>query len=144
MKIVVDTNIIFSAILNTNNNINKLLQLNNITFISISYLKYEIWKHKEKIQKITKYDEITYLNIYNNIISKITFIDDILITNESYLQALELTKDIDKNDTLFVALANQLNTYLWTGDKKLYNGLVNKKYNQVISTEELNSLFKVF
>lgn len=111
MIIVVDTNIVFSAILNVNNNINKIFRFKDFEFVSINFLKTEIIKHKSKIQKITGFDDLTYYNIYFSIITKIKFIDEILITNENYLEAFELTKDIDSDDILFVALTNQLDVF---------------------------------
>ena len=56
MKIVVDTNIVFSAILNSNGKIGDLL-LNSgkyIDFYSSEYLRYEIENHDEKLSKISR------------------------------------------------------------------------------------------
>jgi len=55
MKIVVDTNIVFSAILNSNSWIGNIL-LNSgksLKFYSPKYLQKEIQNHIAKIQKIT-------------------------------------------------------------------------------------------
>jgi predicted nucleic acid-binding protein len=69
--------------------------------------------------------------------SKINFVDSILISDSDIQAALELTYDIDENDTLFVALANHMNGKLWSGDKKLLDGLKKKGYNKILSTQEL-------
>lgn len=47
MKIVVDTNIIFSSILNSNSNIGDLIfnSDNQFEFYSCSYMRFEILKH---------------------------------------------------------------------------------------------------
>tara|TARA_R110002096_G_C14392562_1_gene706660 strand:+ start:252 stop:440 length:189 start_codon:yes stop_codon:yes gene_type:complete len=60
-----------------------------------------------------------------------------LIKEEVWLQAAELTKGVDESDTPFVALAMELNVPLWTGDKKLINGLREKDFNMLITTEQL-------
>ena len=54
-NIVVDTNIVFSAILNTDSVIaNLLLKYDNLFFFrTTEYLKYEIEKHKSKLQAIS-------------------------------------------------------------------------------------------
>ena len=55
MKIVVDTNIVFSAILNTNSKIGDLLMNSEsiFEFRSVMYLKDEIEKHEEKLMTIS-------------------------------------------------------------------------------------------
>lgn len=77
----------------------------------------------------------------NLIISKIRFVDDILISDKSIYNAYKLTFDIDEEDTLFVALTNHLKSKLWTGDKILQNGLKNKGYSRFITTSELYDIF---
>ena len=65
MKIIVDTNIVFSAILNVNSRIARLLiqAPSSIEFYSCDFLEYEIQKHKNKLLKITKLSETELLEI---------------------------------------------------------------------------------
>lgn len=77
----------------------------------------------------------------NLIISKIRFVDDILISDNSIKNAYKLTHGIDAEDTLFVALTNHLKSMLWTGDRILENGLKKKGYSRIISTFELYDMF---
>ncbi len=55
MRIVVDTNIVFSAILNTNSKIGIILlqPKSRLNFYSTERLSYEIEEHNEKIKKIS-------------------------------------------------------------------------------------------
>jgi predicted nucleic acid-binding protein len=56
MKIIVDTNIIFSAILNSDGKIGDLL-LNSfkvLDFFSAEYLRFEIKNHYDKLSKISR------------------------------------------------------------------------------------------
>ncbi len=46
-------------------------------------------------------------------------------------------KNIDLNDAPFLALANEMNAKLWTGDKKLANGLVKGGFKDILKTEDL-------
>ena len=57
MKIVVDTNIIFSALLNSNGTIGDLMFNSNKTFelYSCSYMRYEIFKHWERLKRLQNY-----------------------------------------------------------------------------------------
>ena len=62
MKIVVDTNIVFSAILNSKGKIGDLL-LNSgkyIDFYSVDYLRYEIGNHYDKLSKLSKICFVIY------------------------------------------------------------------------------------
>ena len=49
--------------------------------------------------------------------------------------------DIDEEDSLFVALSNHLHSSLWTGDKRLLNGLKKKGYSKVLSTDDLYTIY---
>lgn len=63
-----------------------------------------------------------------------------MIPKKIFKIAEELTFDVDEDDTEFVALTEFVNGKLWTGDKKLRKGLIFKKWNRFISTEELLSI----
>lgn len=106
-----------------------------ILFDSDDYIFYapkllfsEIFTHKEKIVQSSKLSEDEILSFLQKIMSRITFIGDDLISNENINQAYNLCKNIDLNDTIFVALTLELDGLLWTGDKKLKNGLKNKGF----------------
>ncbi len=143
MKIIVDTNIVFSAILNSQGKIGQLI-LNGskfFTFYTVGLLKDEIGEHKDKILKISGFTNDQFIKSYETIIKRITFIDEILISDKELIKALDLVEDIDENDALFVALTNHLNGKLWTGDKKLIAGLQRKGYSKTLSTDELYEQF---
>ena len=62
MKIVVDTNIVFSAILNTQSRIGQILIIGSeyFEYYSVGLLKLEIIKHKLKILKFTGYTDLFF------------------------------------------------------------------------------------
>jgi predicted nucleic acid-binding protein len=143
MKIVVDTNIVFSALLNSESKIGQLIIIGSkyFNYYSIGLLKEEIEEHKEKITKISGLSKQQFLNSYEIITNRIKFIDEILISEDSVVKANDLVGDIDADDTLFVALTNQIKGKLWTGDKKLVSGLEKKNYSRIISTNDLYDQF---
>ncbi|MBK7336855.1 MAG: hypothetical protein IPJ00_12090 [Saprospirales bacterium] len=76
------------------------------------------------------------------IIKRLTFVNENQITAENWQQAVDLTTGIDVKDVSFVALAIQADAVLWTGDKKLYKGLKEKGFSNVVNREELRELIK--
>ena len=142
MKIVVDTNIIFSTLLNSNSTIGDLLfnSDNHFEFYSCSYMRYEIQKHWERLKKISKLSDEQLQVSYTQVLSKLKFINEEIIPVETWLASEQITKRIDIDDTDFVALAKFLKATLWTGDKVLYNGLKKLDFKKLLNTTELLAL----
>ena len=139
MKIIVDTNIVFSGILNSNNQIGKILINSNkhFEFYSCDFLKVEIHKHQEKLLKLTKLSREELNELEMLVTSNINFLNEGLIPKRDFMEALDLLEGIDIKDTPFVALTNYLKGTLWTGDKVLLNGLKAKNFKKVIATSDL-------
>ena len=140
---VVDTNIVFSGILNSNSKIGELLikSKDYFYYFSVDQLKKELQKHKRKIQGIANYSDEEYNEAKELIISKIKFIRDTLIPKTDLLHAEEFLREIDLDDTIFLALSIHLNAKLWTGDLELINGLNRKGYKNTITTQELFGIY---
>lgn len=139
MKVVVDTNIVFSAILNTNQLIGRILlsPTQSVSFYSTDLLKEEIDNHKEKLRKVSGYSERELAEISRLVMNRIVFIDLQLIPSELLTQTEYLLHEIDPDDVEFVALTKHLSGKLWSGDIKLQKGLKAKGWNSFISTTEL-------
>ncbi len=137
-KIVIDTNIIFSAFLNINSRIGQmLLSIGHYDFYAPDYIRIEVIKHKQKIKKIAHISENEFLELYELIMKNITVLHHTLIPGETYKKAKLLCENIDIDDTAFVAVTEFLKGNLWTGDMKLLKGLSGKGYKQLILTDEL-------
>lgn len=140
MKIVVDTNIVFSSILNTSGKIGDLL-LNSediLEFFFHTFIKQELLEHHDKLKAISKLSDVEIEGSKELIFKKIAFINEELIPAEIWIEAENLTSDIDEDDTDFAALTIFLGANLWTGDKKLYHGLkALKGFKQILNTNEL-------
>ena len=139
MKVVVDTNIVFSAILNSQSRIGQILLHSDksIKFYSPNYLRVEIQNHFEKIKRNTKLPDYEIHELIDILYTKIHFISEEFIPSETLLVADNLTNDVDFDDVMFVALAIHLNCRLWTGDKTLIKALAQKGYKRFIDTLEL-------
>lgn len=142
MKIIVDTNIVFSAILNSNSRIGKILlnSKGHFQFFSCNYLWNEIQRHRNKLLKLTRLSEVNLVKLEELVTCKITFIDERLIPQYLLIKTETQLMTIDPNDTVFVALTKHLEGKLWTGDMELYNGLKTKRFKDIILTSELSLL----
>jgi predicted nucleic acid-binding protein len=137
MKIVLDSNIIFSALLSSKNKFQYLLYSKEFKFFSCNFLFVEIFKNKEKLQKTSKLSEEDLMIQLSNILSKIQFIPEVLIPRDIFVKAYNLCKDVDESDTPFLALAMFLKAKLLTGDKKLTKYLRKKGLDLVITINEI-------
>ena len=125
MKIVVDTKIIISALLNSNSTIGDLIfnSDKHFEFYSCNYMRYEIQKHWERLIKISRLSDQKLQVSYTQILSKLNFINEEIIPAEIWLNSEKMAERIDIDDVDFIALARFLRATLWTGEKVLYNGL---------------------
>lgn len=137
MKIVMDSNIIFSALIS-----GKELYIDIFKSLKIyvpDFIFREISKYENKIIKKTKIgNEFTFF--VRELFSEITVIPELAISKENYKKALSICKDIDPKDTPYLALSIELDIPLWTNDKSLIQGLLDKGYPNIITTEEIFKL----
>jgi predicted nucleic acid-binding protein len=142
MRIVRDTNIVFSAILNTQGKLSRIIlqPKSRLNLYTTSFLYQELSKHKAKLISISKYSEIEFQRAFDLITQKIKIINFDLIPKKYYEIAYKLTSDIDENDIEFVALAEHIKAKLWTSDHALIKGLKKKNWNRIITTKELYQL----
>jgi len=142
VRIVIDTNVVFSAILSSKGSINDILlnSENIFEFYAPSFLIDELEKHRGKIMKVSRYSDAELNYIQRILFKKIEFIDPEYIKNSIWQQAIKLTGDIDPADSPFIALALELDALLWTGDKKLMTGMINNNIDWVISTEVIKKI----
>jgi predicted nucleic acid-binding protein len=139
MRVVVDTNIAFSAIVNTNSRIASIFfqPKSRLSFYSTGQLLTEILEHKGKLKRIAGYSDRELDRIIALITGKIRFVNPGFIPGEIYMKAELLTRHIDMDDTEFIALTEYMKARFWSGDKVLRNGLIKLGWNRFISLEEL-------
>jgi predicted nucleic acid-binding protein len=133
MELVIDANILMSALIASNGFTYDFIFNDRIKLFSPDYLLQEFEKHKKEIlekSNLTKEELQLFLSLIS---SRINFIEKSEF--EKFLkQASEITPDI--NDTVYFALALKLNCPIWSNDKKL------KQQNKIkiYSTEELTKV----
>src|SRR3972149_3247200 len=116
MRIVVDTNIAFSAILKSNSIIAKILLASKtrLNFYSTDLLQQEISDHKLKLKELSGLSESDLNKSISLVTGKIRFIDALLIPSVVFNRTKDLLKEIDIDDTEFVALTEHINGKLWS------------------------------
>jgi predicted nucleic acid-binding protein len=91
-KIIIDSNIAFSAILNVNSRIGQII-INGFRyydFYSPEYIRTEILEHQEKIKKIANLTDNEFLETYELIIRNVTILNHSLLPFKFYKQAREI------------------------------------------------------
>jgi predicted nucleic acid-binding protein len=129
--IVIDTNLVFSALISKASQIREILFESNLDFYSPNILITEIYKHNEKLLKSSKLTSTEFSMYFNGIIERIQFVPTDFISLESRQKAYDLCYDVDIKDLPFVALSIDLKIPLWTGDKKLKIGLIKKGFHNI-------------
>jgi predicted nucleic acid-binding protein len=142
MKIIVDTNIVFSALVNSSGKIGNLLMNSDdvFQFYTSDYLKEELLEHHEKIKKLSRLSDADIETLKSLIFNHIVFINTEIIATKIWIEAEAMMVDVDPDDTEFYALSQFLNCKIWTGDKKFHLKLLKKGVHQTLSTEDIFNL----
>lgn len=136
MRIVVDTNIVFSAILNSSSNIGKILIDNagHFKFYSCRFLLQELQSHRTKLRKISGLSDAELSESIRLTTANIKFVDQQILPERDWLFAWKILSDHDQKDIPFLALSPHLKAHLWSGDKKLLKALNEENYNKTLTT----------
>lgn len=142
MKFVVDTNIAFRAVLNTESKIGDLIMNSHgiLEFHACDTLRSELKKHRPKLLELSKMSEEQLDQSEYQITNCLAFTNEALIPYEFWIKAANLVRDVDMDDIAFVTLSEFLSIKLWTGDKELMKGLAKKGHTNFITTDELYNL----
>ncbi len=122
-KIIIDHNILFAAIHTKTSLTRRRLLDSPFSFYTPNYLVTELFKHRQRIVEKSKAAEEDVFNYLNQVIQKIHFFNEELISLENFFEAYHLCKDVDENDTAYIALTLELRGELWTRDEVLKAGL---------------------
>ena len=134
-KVVIDTNVVFSALMRDDSLILKVLLESSNIFFAPNFVFVELYKHKEKLTKLSKLSENDILNYLQMLVEHITFVGNETVCSENKAYAYTLCVEVDPKDTPFVALAIELNALLWTGDKRLKKHLLQKGFDNFFDAQ---------
>ncbi|HKP76640.1 MAG TPA: PIN domain-containing protein [Longimicrobiaceae bacterium] len=127
--VVVDTNIIFSALLSAESRFRAILFASSRQFLICETTVIELFRLKEKLRALRpQTTEDTLLSMLHAILRRVDLVREDSIAPEVWAAARSLCDDVDPDDTPHVAVAMASGALLWTGDSTLKRGLLAKGY----------------
>jgi predicted nucleic acid-binding protein len=123
LRVVVDPNILFSTLLSSQSRFTDVLFTSGHQFYVCELVLVEMFKHKEKIVRLSKLSDDDIVRFYHILLRRLTVYKEDLIAPEHRAAALALCDPIDATDTPHVALTLEIGGLLWTGDNTLKQGL---------------------
>ncbi len=127
---VVDTNILFSALLSRGSSFGKTILESERQFFIGELVLAELFKHKERIVQHSRLSEEEVVKLFYDLMLEIEFYKEELVSTASRREAYKLCRDVDETDTPHVALTLEIDGLLWTGDKELKEGLKAKGFDR--------------
>jgi len=121
--VVVDTNVIFSALLRADSPFARILGNADRTFFVCESILVELFHHKERIQRFSRLGEDEVLVVLHQLLRRVHIYREDAFPARHVATARELCRDVDLADAPVVALALTLDAWLWTGDRALRRGL---------------------
>lgn len=131
--IVVDTNILFSALLRKPSRFSEVILQSEHRFYVCESVLIEMFRHKERILRLSHLEEDELVQLYQILLRRLHVYKEDLIAPEHWRRAHKLCRSIDETDTPHVALALELNASLWTGDKALRDRLPEQGFDNFFS-----------
>lgn len=128
--VIVDTNILFSALVSGQRGMGDVLLHSDRRLYVCEYVIVELFKHKDRLVEVSHLSEEDIWRWLYLLLKRLDLFKEDLISPANRTEAYRLCANIDENDTPHVALTLELNGLLWTGDKKLKHGLQLKGFDQ--------------
>lgn len=128
--VVVDFNKIFSALLKPSRIRETLLSDGSNRFAAPNFVFIELFKHFLRVQRFSIHTPEELIELIEQMVNVLELYPDSHISPNNRQLAYDLCKDIDPDDTPYVALTLELEGQLWTGDTKLKNGLIAKGFDR--------------
>ena len=137
MRLVVDANILFSSLIKDSTS-RRIIMLDDFDLCTPEYVFIELKKHIDYIQKKSKLNKKNIELLIEIIMTNINVIP--LDEYKKYIpEAYTIMKDIDENDTAFLAVALCLKVDgIWSNDPDLSKQNKIKTYTTKYLVEKLN------
>ncbi len=128
--VVVDTNILFSALLKARSGFAEILLTSEARFYVNELVFAEIFRHKEKLIRLSALSEEEIVSLLHTLLRAVELFKEDLVSSENRKAAYELCRDVDETDAPHLAIALELGALLWTGDVTLKTALRAKGFDR--------------
>jgi predicted nucleic acid-binding protein len=133
--IIVDANILFSALLRKDSPFAEVLLYRDHRFCICESTVVELFRHKERILTFSRLRDTDIAALLHAFLRRLTVEREELIPVACREEAVELCRDVDPADAPYVALTLALDGRLWTGDQKLRRGLTARGFTRFFDPE---------
>jgi len=135
MKIVLDSNILFSALIKDSKTRRIILEYDGL-FLFPQYIFEEMEEHMDELLQKSKLPKQDFNALLSILLKKVAIVpNEVLLPHKK--KAMDIVKNIDKDDALFIACALAYSeSVIWSNDKKLKT----QKVVGVLNTEEIESI----
>ena len=120
--VLVDTNVLFSALLHKSARFTEVLLTSDRRFLINELVVIELFK-KEKIVRLSRLSDEDVVHLFYELMRELELFKEELVAPANRAKAAELCQDVDLTDAPHVAIALETGSLLWTGDEKLKEGL---------------------
>jgi predicted nucleic acid-binding protein len=129
--VIVDTNVLFTALLREQSRIRETLLADvQHIFYSPRFVMVELFKHKERLASASELSTEELLECLNALLGHMIFIEEGTIAIGTWMEGRRLCADVDPKDVPFVTLTLHVDGCLWTSDIALESGLRLKGFDQ--------------
>lgn len=135
---MVDANVLMNCLISGRETYQQLFK--KYTFYAPDFIFAEMQEHQAELLKKTHLSPALLKEYTLKLFGRIVFIPNFLVSNQSYLQAFHWCKDIDADDTPYLALAIEFDIVFVSKDDTLVRGLRAKGFDKIISFSEFLSL----
>ena len=143
MKVVVDASVFVSALLRPDGAVASVLLdcRGRCGLIAPTNLLVELYAHRTRFAEALGVSVIEVEQLIEVLMKLITKIIEEEDVDERHFQnSRDLLADIDPKDSMYVAVAMEFDTMLWTVDMKLSHGLLRKNVHITIDTATMRAL----
>lgn len=144
MVVIVDANIIISALINPHGDIAKMLlsEWKSLDFLIPEYAIQETLAQKNKLSKQFNVSDLLFDSFLKALNDVALIYSQEFISEKDFELSKSMVQKIDPKDAIYVVFSLALDALIWTGDLKLCKALRKKGFQNIITTTDLKRILK--